>query len=185
MEKVMIWVNGAFGTGKSTTAEELHRRLPHSFVYDPEEVGYFIRKNIPAELHQSDFQDHPMWREMNLTMLSHLYKTYSGTLIVPMTLVNPEYFEELVGGLRKLGIEVRHFALLAKRETLLKRLKGRGDGANSWPAQQIDRCLEALSQDRFGQHIHTDDWTREQVVEHIAAACNLELEADDRNVLYK
>ncbi len=182
---MIIWINGAFGTGKSTTAERLHRRLPNSFVYDPEEAGYFIRKNIPAELHQSDFQDHIMWREINLSMLSRMARGYSGTIIAPMTLVNPAYFEELVGGLRASGIEVRHFALLAERETLLQRLNSRGDGADSWSAHQIDRCLAALTQERFGEHIRTDDSTPEQVVEHIAAACGLELETVDQNGLHK
>ncbi len=179
---MIIWINGAFGAGKSTTADELHRRIPNSFMYDPEEAGYFIRKNFPAELHKSDFQDHSMWREINLSMLRNLAREYSGTIIAPMTVVNPAYFDELVGGLRASGIDVRHFALLAKRETLLGRLKSRGENADSWPAQQIERCLAALSQEKFGKHVHTDELTREQVVEEIASACGLVLEPASRNV---
>jgi Mg-chelatase subunit ChlI len=34
------WINGAFGAGKTTLAEELHRRLPETILYDPEYVGY-------------------------------------------------------------------------------------------------------------------------------------------------
>lgn len=179
---MIIWINGAFGAGKSTTADELHRRIPNSFMYDPEEAGYFIRKNLPVELHKSDFQDHPMWREINLSMLRNLAREYSGTIIAPMTVVKPAYFDELVGGLRASGIDVRHFALLAKRETLLGRLKSRGEAANSWPAQQIERCLSALSQEKFGKHVHTDELTREQVVEEIVSACGLVLEPASRNV---
>jgi uridine kinase len=31
---VIIWINGGFGAGKTTLAEELHRRLPDAVVYD-------------------------------------------------------------------------------------------------------------------------------------------------------
>ena len=40
---MIIWLNGAFGAGKTQTAYELHRRLPGSYVYDPENAGFFMR----------------------------------------------------------------------------------------------------------------------------------------------
>ena len=43
---MLIWLNGAFGVGKTQTAHELHRRLPDSFIYDPEQAGYFMREKI-------------------------------------------------------------------------------------------------------------------------------------------
>ena len=43
---VIIWVNGGFGAGKTTLAQELHRRLPDAVVYDPEEVGIMLWKWI-------------------------------------------------------------------------------------------------------------------------------------------
>lgn len=45
---MIIWINGAFGSGKTQTAYELHRRLDGSYVYDPENAGYFIRENLPS-----------------------------------------------------------------------------------------------------------------------------------------
>ncbi|MBQ9717880.1 MAG: tunicamycin resistance protein, partial [Clostridia bacterium] len=38
---MILWINGTFGSGKTQTAAELHRRIPDSFVYDPENVGYW------------------------------------------------------------------------------------------------------------------------------------------------
>ena len=41
---VIIWINGGFGAGKTTLAEELHRRLPDAVVYNPEDVGIMLWK---------------------------------------------------------------------------------------------------------------------------------------------
>lgn len=183
MCELIIWINGAFGSGKTTLSYELHRRLPNSFVYDPENVGFFIRRNFPKELLKSDFQDHEEWREINYYLLHRLSRQYSGPIIVPMTLVNPHYFNEIITRLRGDGLEVKQFTLMATHETLLKRLKSRGNGIRSWPAQQIDRCLTALSQEMFQTHIYTDNLTVEMIIERISKDCKLELLPDHRGRL--
>ncbi|WP_274364286.1 AAA family ATPase [Paenibacillus thermotolerans] len=182
---MIIWINGAFGSGKTQTANELHRRIPNSFLFDPENAGYYIRKNVPKQIAAPDFQDYPMWREMNYAMLRHIDRTYDGIVIAPMTVVNPLYFEEMVGRLREDGVVVNHFALCASREVLLKRLRGRGDGKNSWPAQQIDRCIEGLSDARFRQHLDTEHTSIEENAETIASALHIRLLPDDRSKLKK
>lgn len=83
---MIIWLNGAFGSGKTTCAFELNRRLPNSFVYDPENIGYFIRDNIPKEIQNPDFQDYGQWRLFNYEMLRYIVREYSGVIIVPMTI---------------------------------------------------------------------------------------------------
>ncbi|WP_340004604.1 AAA family ATPase [Paenibacillus sp. FSL K6-0276] len=165
---MIIWINGAFGAGKTETAYELHRRLPNSFVYDPENVGYYIRANIPDVMTKGDFQDHYLWREFNHSMLKYIASEYSGTIIVPMTIVNPDYWMEIAGKLIKEGLEVHHFTLCASRETLLKRLSGRGEGNDSWTVQQIDRCITGLNKDVFKDHLDTNNLTTLEVVEAIA-----------------
>lgn len=182
---LIIWINGAFGSGKTQTAYELHKRIPNSFVYDPENIGFFIGKNIPKEIYREDFQDYSIWREANYTFLKYLNSTYDGVLLVPMTLVNPHYFEEIVVKLRNNGVIVNHFVLWAAKETLEKRLRSRGEGKNSWGAKQIDRCMQALSNELFQYRIDTDDMTIERVAEAIAVKSNIELLPDNRNKLRK
>lgn len=182
---MIIWVNGTFGSGKTQTANELSRRIPNSFIYDPENVGYFIRKNIPKQMSKNDFQDFNVWREFNYTMLKTIYDDFSGTIIVPMTIVNPQYFSEIVGRLRDDGVEVHHFTLCASKETILKRLKSRGEGNNSWAAKQIDRCLAGLSHEVFQTHIDTDHLSIDNIVEQIAAATNIQLLPDSRSRMRK
>ncbi|MBU5593509.1 AAA family ATPase [Clostridium sp. MSJ-4] len=183
---MIIWINGAFGAGKTQTAFELHRRIENSFVYDPENLGSFISKNIPSSIKKKgDFQDYEVWRELNFSLIKYIEDKYDGVLIIPMTIVNPKYFNEIVGSLKSHGITVKHYALMASKETLLKRLKSRGDGANSWGAQQIDRCLEGLAKEVFQSHIDTEDMSIDEVVEKIAIMSNIKLLPDDRGRLKK
>lgn len=111
---MIIWLNGAFGAGKTQTAYELRRRLPGSYVYDPENAGFFIRDNLPPGLRLDDFQDFPMWCAFNLEMLDYAAARYEGHIIVPMTITSRAYYQELVGALAKRH-EVRHFILWAGR----------------------------------------------------------------------
>jgi hypothetical protein len=177
---VIIWNNGAFGSGKTQTAFQLHRRTSNSYVYDPENAGLFIQKNIPKSIHKDDFQDYIMWREFTYAMLKYLDQEYDGLIIVPMTIVNPRYFNEIVGKLREDGIIIDHYALCATRVTLLKRLRTRGDGNKSWSARQIDRCIEGLSNFIFTHHIFTDKMTIEDNVQYIASLSNIKLLPDSR-----
>jgi len=185
VETLIIWVNGAFGSGKTTASYELNRRIANSFVYDPENVGFFIRKNVPKTMLKNNFQDHEIWREINFSILQSICNEFSGIIIVPMTIINPQYFNEIINKLRSTGIEVKHFTLLANRETLLKRLKSRGEGKNSWAAKQMDTCIASLSQDMFNLHIHTDNLTPEDIIDRIAKECNIELQADNRGIIKK
>lgn len=182
---MIIWINGAFGSGKTQTSYELNRRIPNSLVYDPENIGFFINRNIPKEIRKGDFQDYSIWRELNYTTLKYIYSEYDGIIIVPMTLVNPQYFEEIVGKLRDDGVVVNHFVLWASKETLQKRLRSRGERKNSWGENQIDRCIQGLSNDIFKLRIETDKLTIEGVVERIAYLLDIHLQDDNRNKFKK
>ncbi|MEV6099977.1 AAA family ATPase [Nocardia sp. NPDC051981] len=135
---MLLWINGPFGGGKTQSAHELHRRLPGSVICDPEQVGYGLHRMLPAFM-RGDFQDHASWRHGVFEILDLVLTEHDGTVIVPMTVVEPQYFAETVGRLREKGYEVRHFALLAERETVLNRLRDRGLASRlycgSWASQ--------------------------------------------------
>ena len=182
---MIIWLNGAFGAGKTQTAYELKRRIPDSFIYDPEQIGFFINRNIPKEMSKGDFQNHHIWRELNYKTLKYIDDEYKGIIIVPMTIVNPQYYEEIVGKLRDDGVMVNHYVLWATKETLQQRLRSRGEKKNSWGEQQIDRCMLGLSDSIFDNHIGTDELTIERVAETIAAKLDIPLHKDNRNPFKK
>lgn len=181
---MIIWINGAFGSGKTQAAYELHRRIQNAYVYDPEHAGDFIRRNLPQSICAGDFQDYPMWRSVNLEMLAYIASHYTGIIIVPMTITNREYYEEIVVALSRKH-DVKHVILCAKKETIIKRLASRFDGPHSWAAQQIDRCIAAFDKDITVHKIHTDNMNVYQVVAEIARYANVPLSEDKRSNLHK
>ncbi|MFF1653302.1 AAA family ATPase [Streptomyces sp. NPDC058255] len=185
---MLLWINGPFGGGKTQTAHEIQRRLPGSVVCDPEHAGFGLRRMMPAEL-RGDFQDLASWRQGVVEVLDLALGKHDGVVIVPMTVTNPRYFEETVGRLRELGHDVRHFALLAERETVLKRLRERGFGHllryvagkdaplrhESWAVAQLDHCLERLREPEFAEHLWTDHTTVAKTADRIAVLAGLTL----------
>ena len=178
---MIIWINGAFGAGKTQTAQEMHRRLPDSFVYDPENVGSFMRANLPEVCKGIDFQDYPMWRHVNYEMLRYISGSYQGTVIVPMTLTNRVYYDEIIGSLLRDGVDVRHFILSASPQVIQKRLRKRLERKNCWAAQQTARCIRAFETEITQTKIETDEKDVPAVVEEIARQCGLSLQPDTRS----
>lgn len=174
---MLLWINGPFGGGKTQTAQELRRRLPGSVVCDPEHVGFGLHRMTPPAL-RGDFQDLPAWRQGVHDVLDLVLRKHDGVVIAPMTLVEPAYFEEIVVRLREeSGHDVRHFALLADRGTVLRRLRerplGRGLRREGFAVRRLDHCLERLADPRFAEHIRTDRITVPEVADRIAASAGL------------
>ena len=42
---MLLWINGAFGAGKTQAAYALARRLPRAFVCDPEQLGFGLSRS--------------------------------------------------------------------------------------------------------------------------------------------
>ncbi|MGW3957178.1 NUDIX hydrolase [Streptomyces sp. NPDC004752] len=124
---MIIWVNGAFGAGKTTTARELIDLIPNSELFDPEVIGGALTDLLPPKhlAEVGDFQDLPIWRRLVIDTAAAMLAELGGTLVVPMTLLRQEYRDEIFGGLAARRIAVRHL-LLAPAETILRaRIAGR------------------------------------------------------------
>jgi hypothetical protein len=185
---MLIWLNGPFGGGKTQTAHELCRRLPGSVISDPEHAGFGLRRMLPKDL-RGNFQDLHAWRAGVVEVLDLVLRKNNGPVIVPMTVLNPRYFDETVGRLREMNHEVRHFALLAHREVVLRRLRERGIGhalqfaagkntkprKESWAVSMVDECLATLRKPEFAEHVWTDNLTVKETADHIATSTGLPL----------
>jgi hypothetical protein len=192
---MIVWINGPFGGGKTQTAHEIQRRLPGSVISDPEVAGFGLNRMIPGYL-RGDFQDLPVWRQSVYEVLDSVAHGHDGTVLVPMTVIEPKYFREMVGRLRDGGHDVRHFSLLASREVVLQRLSERVFGhalhvltgqvplkRESWAVSKLDLCLERLQDKEFAEHIRTDNITVAQAADHIAASTGLSLVPNTDSVL--
>jgi len=193
---MLLWINGPFGGGKTQTAYEIQRRLRGSVVCDPEHAGFGLRRMLPPQL-RADFQDLTSWRQGVVEVLDLALSKQDGVVIVPMTVTNPDYFEETVGRLRELGHDIHHFTLLAQRETVLRRLRERGFGhllqcgarkdaplrRESWAVQQLDHCLERLSEPEFAEHLWTDHSTVPKTADRIAVLAGLTLAPNKEGAL--
>jgi hypothetical protein len=120
---VIIWINGTFGAGKTTLAQELHRRLPDAVLFDPEYIGYVLQQTLPN--YQGDFQHLPSWRELVVATALSLRRHEAGTLIVPMTLVNAAYQKEIFTGLAEDGEKISHVFLDLDEGVLRRRINER------------------------------------------------------------
>ncbi|RKT03226.1 ADP-ribose pyrophosphatase YjhB (NUDIX family) [Streptomyces sp. 3211.6] len=128
---MIVWINGAVGAGKTSTARELVALLPDSTLYDPELIGEALCRLLPGKrlAEVDDHQDLPSWRRLVVDAAAALLAEVGGVLVVPMTLLRQEYRDEIFGALAARRIPVRH-VLLAPAETILReRIARRGKGA--------------------------------------------------------
>jgi 8-oxo-dGTP pyrophosphatase MutT (NUDIX family)/predicted kinase len=147
---VIVWLNGAFGAGKTTTAHELLDLLPGSTLYDPERLGPGLRGMLPAERAATtgDIRDLRSWRRLVADAAAALLTDVSGPLLVPVTLLRQEHRDEIFGALSARRIPVCHVLLHAGTEELRERISSRaavGDGRSpTWCLGQLPAYAAAL-----------------------------------------
>jgi gluconate kinase len=178
--RVIIWLNGAFAAGKTTLAEELHRRVPDAVVYDPEDVGLMLWKWMAPN---EDFQDLPSWRELVVATALSLRRHHANTLIVPMSLTRHAYRDEILGGLAEAGEEVLHVFLEADAGALRERLDARvapvenpgsNQSAREWALRRMEAAIVAAAQQPSGTlMLRSDRLTPAELADEVLAAVGL------------
>ncbi|MFE5288758.1 ATP-binding protein [Nocardia sp. NPDC056611] len=164
---MIIWLNGAFGAGKTTTAKELIALLPGSRVFDTEEVGIMLRHVLSSEKVR-DFQDWQPWRGLVVTAAAQILDYVGGTLVMPQSVLVQQYWQEIRAGFDSAGIPLLHVVLHAERDELLRRIESDPIMPNSaWRLGDYDA---ARSWHRREAHvIDTTDLQPRQVAVRIAA----------------
>jgi hypothetical protein len=119
---VIVWINGTHGSGKTTTSVWVQGLLPNSRVFDAESVGEMLMDITPGLPPTDNFQHWPPWRRLVVETARHVLDFTGGTLVVPMTVLVQQYWQEISSGLMSHGIPVRHFVLHADHETLRARI---------------------------------------------------------------
>ena len=93
-----MWINGSFGVGKSSTAEELVRRRPCSRHFDAEQVGYMLVANLRG-VPLRDFQDIPAWRRLVPVVAREVAELTTESLVIVQSMLDRTYGHELSEGL--------------------------------------------------------------------------------------
>jgi hypothetical protein len=139
----ILWLNGAFGVGKTTVARLL---APQRRLVDPERIGFVMRRTF---WRGRDYQDVRLWRRLVVRQVRRAARR--GPIVVPMTIVRRDVLDETVGQLSG----VRLVALVAPAEQLEARIASdtSDPAANPWRREQIERCVTALADPVFGEHI--------------------------------
>jgi len=172
---MIVLINGSFGVGKTTVAKLLRHSLPGSAIYDPEWLG-FVLKRSPKWVNlngsgSDDYQDIVLWRRSAVAGVRLFRFCASGPVIVPMAFSRRDYFDEVIMGIEPLDSELRVFCLKASLATIKKRLVERGtevEGPGTeWIARRISECVEAHNDPHFGESVDTENRSAHDVAEDI------------------
>lgn len=143
---MIIWLNGTFGAGKTTTAKEVTSLLPDSRLFDTEKVGEMLWHVLGVP--DRDFQDFPPWRGLVVETARQVLDHVGGTLVVTQTVLVEPYWREIHDGLTRAGIPVHHVLLHTDRDTLVERIetgsKPESAGARQWRLDHLTDYERAL-----------------------------------------
>ncbi|MBA8796177.1 ABC-type branched-subunit amino acid transport system ATPase component [Friedmanniella endophytica] len=107
---MIVWLNGPFGAGKTTTAGLLTADGTWG-LFDTERVGLMLRHALERACPVPDFQDWPAWRAVSVAAVAAVARQRERPVVVPQTVVVEAYWSELRAGLTAAGQRVRAFTL--------------------------------------------------------------------------
>ena len=139
---MIIWLNGTFGVGKTTTTGHLVRDDARLRAFDPEWVGYLLANNL-QDHPVSDFQHYPSWRRLVPVVADEIARFTGQHLVAAQSVLVEDYWDEIRGGVTALGHEVLHVVLDADAETLHAR---------------IDSDVDEPERVRPWRHRHVEVW---------------------------
>lgn len=167
---MIVWLNGTFGAGKTTTAAELVDRIPDARIFDAEKVGGMLDHVLGRV---GNFQDHQPWRGIVVDSAARILDYVGGTLVIPQTVLNEQYWKEISEGLTAAGVPVHHYVLHTNRATLTSRIEGdtslEAPYARQWRLDHLDAYESAYPWlEREATIIDTTQIAADAVAEQIA-----------------
>ncbi|MFL6163477.1 MAG: AAA family ATPase [Jatrophihabitantaceae bacterium] len=150
MATEVVWINGAYGAGKTTVAARLVELVPAAVRFDPELLGSMLRR-LPELPQPDDFQDLPLWRGLVVSTVTTMLGQLDRPLIVPMTVVDSRCYRETIGVLgARFGLDC--YFLDVSAEVLVDRITtqvqfpddpARDEAARRWRLKEIPHCIQA------------------------------------------
>jgi predicted kinase len=171
---MIVWINGNFGAGKTTTARLLKDALP-ARLFDSEHIGYLLR-HIIGDLPHYDFKEWAPWRGLTIETARQVLDFTGGTLVIPQSVLQREYWTELMDGFAEHDIPVHAFTLHADRDVFQARVEAdtAEPTARQWRLDHRDAYETALVEWMAAEThvIDTTHRTPDDTAAHIAALVN-------------
>ncbi|MEZ3362940.1 tunicamycin resistance protein [Escherichia coli] len=119
-------------------------------IFDPEEIGFVVKETVPMPA-SGDYQDLPLWRGLTIAAVREIRRNYSQDIIIPMTLVHPDYLTEILDGVRRIDDQLLHIFLTLNEDLLRHRIANqtmhpdpnRNAEIREWRLANVARCLAA------------------------------------------
>jgi hypothetical protein len=105
-------------------------------------VGDFLRAALPDLTDVDDFQDWPAWRPLVAASLHEVATQTGQHLIAPQSVLNEDYFAEIVKCLAVAGHQTFHVVLDAPEAALRQRIQA-VEEAQEWRLAHLPVYLEA------------------------------------------
>ncbi len=119
---MIVWINGTFGVGKTTTGT-IVARTPGWRMFDPEHVGYMLATNL-KDVDFDDFQELPPWRTLVPAVMDEVYHyTKCSALVAVQTVLAQEVWNELKAGFASLDQPVFHVVLDCETAEIRRRIE--------------------------------------------------------------
>lgn len=143
---MIVWIDGTFGVGKSSVAEELHQSsaLPGTVLMDSDE--YYL-----PGLSSGRYFGGGMMPQNNIRFLSDFKGLIEAeaskpdaTVIVTMALTMDECRDNLLLPLSSLFSDSIHIILTASKDTICSRICADGQRDQSFATQHLNRSVEYL-----------------------------------------
>ena len=169
---MIVWLNGPFGGGKTTTGKLLVAQDERLRLFDPEWVGYLLRELLRGRA-VGDFQDYPSWRRLVPIVGGEVARASGDQLVAVQTVLVEDYWVELVRGFVSQGLDVFHVLLTADEAVLRERIETDDvelDGVREWRLRHLPVFLEAQEwmRERADLVVDSTDLTPEEVAAEVA-----------------
>lgn len=137
-----IWLNGAFGSGKSITANELVEPVPGARTFDREIVGFMLRHDTSEPV--PDFRDRPAWRALVPQATDQMPGHGGGMPVAPGTVLRSDCITGILDDLARRGIEHDHVLPDVREDELVRRIETDTieTGARQWRLDHVESHRE-------------------------------------------
>lgn len=171
---MICWVNGPFGVGKTSVAAELGRLLLNVRTVDPERLGRGLQRTV-GRSQRGDFQHQRLWRRGTVLLVRWAARA-DATVVVPLSVLRPDYLDELLDGVRASGHQVHHVMLDASQEVLRDRIADDDPHpeVTRWRSDHVEVFYDVRAElAERGATVDTVNQSPEQVARTVAAVLSL------------